>query len=78
MKLNPNKYVFDVTSRKFLGFMVTQQAIEANSKKIQALLDMKHLGTKKDMQCLAGRIASLSRFISRSVEKYLPFFKVLG
>ena len=29
------------------------------------------------MQKLTGRLASLNRFISRSVEKSLPFFKVL-
>ena len=30
MKLNPAKCVFAITSRKFLGFMVSQQGIEAN------------------------------------------------
>ena len=31
----------------------------------------------KDIQRLAGRIAALNRFISRSADKYLPFFKLL-
>ena len=30
MKLNPLKYAFEVSSSKFLGFMVTQRGIEAN------------------------------------------------
>ena len=30
MKLNPTKCVFAIASRKFLGFMVSQQGIEAN------------------------------------------------
>ena len=34
MKLNPNKCVFGVTVRKFLGFMVSQRGIEVNPKKI--------------------------------------------
>ena len=34
MKLNPNKCAFGVASRKFLGFMVSQQGIEANSEKV--------------------------------------------
>jgi hypothetical protein len=33
--------------------------------------------TKKGAQRLAGRLASLNRFISRSVERNLPFFEIL-
>ena len=32
LKLNPDKCVFGVLSRKFLEFMVSQQGIEANPK----------------------------------------------
>ena len=34
MKLNPSKCVFDVVSRKFLGFMVSQCGVEANPEKV--------------------------------------------
>ena len=34
MKLNPNKCVFGVTARKFLGFMVSQRGIEVNPEKM--------------------------------------------
>ena len=40
MKLNPNKYVFGVSSGKFLGFMVSQRGVEANLDKIQAILEI--------------------------------------
>ena len=40
MKLNPSKCVFEVSSRKFLGFMVSQWGVEANPDKIQAILEM--------------------------------------
>jgi hypothetical protein len=33
--------------------------------------------TKKGGQQLAGRLASLNRFISRSTERNLPFFEIL-
>jgi hypothetical protein len=33
--------------------------------------------TKKGAQRLAGRLASLNRFISRSVERNLSFFEIL-
>ena len=41
IKLNPNKCTFRVSSRKFLGFMVSHRGIEANPEKIKAILDMK-------------------------------------
>ena len=40
MKLNPNKLAFGVSSRKFLGFMISQKGIEVNPNKIQAILNI--------------------------------------
>ena len=40
MKLNPSKYVFEVTVGKFLGFMVSQRGIEVNLDKIRAIIEM--------------------------------------
>ena len=44
MKLNPSKCVFRVASSKFLGFMVSQRGIEANSEKVQAITIWLHPG----------------------------------
>ena len=77
MKLNPSKCMFDVTSDKFLGLMISQRGIEANTKKIQALQKMKPPRMIKEAQHLTGRIATLNRFLSRSIEKSLSFFKAL-
>ena len=77
MKLNPNKCVFDVVSGKFLGFMVSQKGIEANSEKVQAIINMVLPRTVKEVQKLIGRIAALNRFVSRATDKCLPFFKTL-
>ena len=33
--------------------------------------------TKKEVQKLTGRIAALNRFISKSAEQSLPFFRAL-
>ena len=60
MKLNSNKRVFEVTSKKFLGFLITQQGKEVNSEKIQALLDLKHRTTKQNIQNLADQVIALS------------------
>ena len=65
MKLNPSKCVFGVVSGKFLGFMVSQRGIEANSEKVQAIINMVSPRTVKEVQKLTGKIAALNRFVSR-------------
>ena len=77
MKLNPLKCSFGVGSGKFLGFIVNSRGIEANPDKIKALIDMKSPEKIKDVQSLTGRIAALSRFISKSTDKCVPFFNLL-
>ena len=77
MKLNPSKCAFSVSSNKFLGFMVSQKGIEANQDKIKVILEMQPPRTIKETQGLTRRIVALIRFISRSTDKCLPFFKVL-
>ena len=52
MKLNPSKYAFRVSSRKFLGFMVSHRGIEANPVKIPAILSIEPLKSVKEMHCL--------------------------
>ena len=41
IKLNPAKFVFAITSGKFLGFMVSQRGIEANLDKVKAIIEVK-------------------------------------
>ena len=77
MKLNPSKYAFGVSLRKFLGFMVSHRGIEANPDKIQAILDMKPPQNVKEVQSLTGQVAALNRFVSKTTDKCLPFFRVL-
>jgi hypothetical protein len=45
---------------------------------IEAILRTEPPKSRKGAQRLVGRLASLNRFISRSVERSLPFFKVLN
>ena len=49
MKLNLIKCAFEVSSRKFLGYVVSNREIEANPKKIQAILEMQFLKTTKQL-----------------------------
>ena len=77
MKLNPAKCAFKVSVGKFLGFIVNHRGIEANPDKIKAVLDMPSPSGIKEVQRLTGRIAALSRFVSRASDKCHPFFQVL-
>ena len=74
MKLNPTKRAFGVSSGKFLCFIVNSRGIEANQDKIKVVLDMQPPSNTKEIQHLTGRIAALSRFVSRSSDKCRPFF----
>jgi len=77
MKLNPSKCVFAVSSAKFLGFVVSQQGIEANPDKIKAIREVKSPKIVKEVQSLTRKVAALNRFVFRVTHKCLPFFKVL-
>ena len=76
-KLNPDKCLFVVPSRKLLRFLVSHRGIEANPDKIQAIERMEAPRRVKDVQCLNGFITALGRFISRLGERALSFFKLL-
>lgn len=71
MKLNPSKCAFEVSSRKFLGFMVSQRRIKANLEKVKAIIDMQPRRNTKEVQQLVGRVVALSRFISQATDKCL-------
>jgi hypothetical protein len=47
VKLNPTKCAFEVSSGKFLGFLVSHRGIEANPEKVKAVLEMQPSRTTK-------------------------------
>lgn len=77
LKLNPKKCAFRVTKGKLLGCLVSQEGIQANPDKVEANRNMQPPRTKREVQKLAGRIASLNCCISKSAEKSLHFFLML-
>ncbi|XP_075475888.1 uncharacterized protein LOC142514743 [Primulina tabacum] len=77
IKLNPAKYIFGVKSGKFLGFILTDRGIEVNQEKVESVLSMPSPRSVNEVQKLTGRIASLSRFISRSAHRSYLFFQIL-
>ena len=77
LKLNPEKCVFGVPFGKLLGFFVSHRGIEANPEKIKAIEQIQAPRIVKDVRRLTGCVAALSRFISKSAERALSFFKIL-
>lgn len=77
MKLNPANYAFGVEFEKFIGFMVNHWGIEVNPAKAQAIVDLQPPRTIKEVQRLTEMVAAFSRFMSRSINKCLPFFQAL-
>ncbi|XP_057501691.1 uncharacterized protein LOC130785526 [Actinidia eriantha] len=62
MMLNPSKCIFDVSSEKFLSFLVTKRRIEANPDQIQALFAMNSPRYIHKVQQLIGLVLqTLSR-----------------
>ncbi|XP_022893944.1 uncharacterized protein LOC111408413 [Olea europaea var. sylvestris] len=66
MKLNPSKCSFRVSSGKFLGYLVTQREIEANSDQIQSIINIPSPTCIKEVQRLTGRLATLNRSASET------------
>src|SRR3954451_9342928 len=77
IKLHPKKCVFDVPAGKLFGYMVSARGIEANREKVQAIAKMQEPTNIKGVQQLTGRLAALSRFISKLGERTLPFYQLL-
>ncbi|XP_071699735.1 uncharacterized protein [Rutidosis leptorrhynchoides] len=72
-----DKTAFHTGKGKFLGYLVTEQGIQANLKKIAVIENMTAPRTVKEVQSLTGKLAALTRFLSKAAERQLPFFKSL-
>ncbi|KAK8939028.1 hypothetical protein KSP39_PZI011373 [Platanthera zijinensis] len=77
MWLNPAKCVFGAGKGKFLGHLLTPRGVEPNPDKVKAIMEMASPRDSKEVQRLIGRLAGLSRFLSKAREKCSPFFKAL-
>jgi hypothetical protein len=69
--------VFGALAGKLLGFIISHRGIEANPKKIEAIMRMEPPRSQKKVQRLTGCMAALSKFISRLDEKIMSFYKWL-
>ncbi|GJT48910.1 reverse transcriptase domain-containing protein [Tanacetum coccineum] len=77
MKLNPKKCTFGVEEGMFLGYKVNTKGLKVCPDKVDAVLGLPSPKCLKDVQKLNGKLVSLNRFLAKSAEKSLPFFKNL-
>ena len=56
LRLNPQKCIFGVTTRKLLGFVVSDRGIEVNPSKIKAILEMPLPKSEKEIRGFLGRL----------------------
>jgi len=76
LRLNPKKCVFSVDRGKFLGFMLTQRGIEANSEKCNAIIEKRSPNSVKEVQRLIGRLTAISRFLPKLAEQTQPIIQL--
>ena len=77
LRLNPTKCIFGASSRKLLGFMVSNKGIEVDPDKLKAIREMIPPRTLKEVQSLMECVNLLSRFISSLTQTCDPIFKLL-
>ncbi|GJV96843.1 reverse transcriptase domain-containing protein [Tanacetum coccineum] len=77
MKLNPKKCTFGMREGTFLGYKVNADGLKVCPDKVEAVISLPSPKCLKDVQKLNGKLASLNRFLSKSAEKSLTFFKTL-
>lgn len=74
MRLNLAEYSFVLGGVRFLGFLLTQRDIETNPNQIKSIQNITALKCLKELQALAGSIATLRHFIPQSSKKYFPMY----
>nr|GEV27805.1 reverse transcriptase domain-containing protein [Tanacetum cinerariifolium] len=77
MKLNLKKCTFGMREGIILGYKGNADELKVYPDKIEAVLSLPSPRCLKDVQKLNGKLASLNRFLSKSAEKSLSFFKTL-
>ena len=75
--LNAEKCTFGMGAGKFLGYLITNQGIEANPDQIEAVNRLNPSSNPKEVQVLTGILAAFNQFISKFTNRCRPFFQRL-
>ena len=79
LKMNPLKCAFGVSAGKFHGFIIHENGIEIDPKRIEATKKVEAPTCKKDLQKFLGKVNFLRRFISnlsRKIDAFTPILQL--
>ena len=77
LRMNPFKCAYEVSSGKFLGFLVHSRGINVNSVKATTIATMKPSTTVKKLKSFLGKVSYIRRFIPSLVLITSAFAKLL-
>ena len=77
LRMNPLKCAFEVSSRKFLGFLVHSRGIDVDSAKATAIATIRPLVTVKELKIFLGKVSYIQRFILGLASITFAFTKLL-
>ncbi|KAG9458203.1 hypothetical protein H6P81_002711 [Aristolochia fimbriata] len=77
LKMNSLKCAFDVTSGKFLGFVIHHWGIKIDQTNIDAIQNMPESRNISELKRFQGHLAYIRRFISNLAERCQPFSRLM-
>ena len=77
LRMNPLKCAYEVSSGKFLGFLVHSRGIDVNLVKTTTIATMKPSTTVKELKSFLGKVSYIRRFIPSLVLITSAFAKLL-
>ena len=63
LRMNPMNCAFEVSARKFLGFLVHHKSISVDPAKATAITTMKRPTTVREVKSFLGRVSYIRRFM---------------
>ena len=77
LKLNKSKCVFNATSIKFLGYILTADGIYPDLENVKAIFDMPIPPNKGELQTVLGMVAYLGKFIPHLSDPSAPLCSLI-
>ena len=78
LRMNPLKCAFEVSSVKFMGFLVHSRGIDVDSAKAMTIVTMRPSATIKELKSFLGKVSYIQRFIPRLASITSAFTKLLN
>ena len=77
LRLNPKKCVFEVTSSKMVGYIVSQKGIKVDQDKTKAIRKMPVPKIEKEIRGFLRKLQFISKFIAKLIAVCEPILKLI-